>query len=355
MAKLHQLIDAYKNAQLTEDSSMALGEWLDRWLDEYMAGTIRESTMSGYRRYVNDYIKPNLGDKQISRITSIDVQRMYVRLKKNGRIHAHPEFGHQLSDATVRRIHAVLHQAMDAAKKQHLIHKNPTKGAVLPKSKGAVKRILTDAQMDTFMEAIKQDEPWYDFFYTELTTGLRQGEICGLQWQDFDEVKGTLKIARTLHWKRNGEFTTGETKTGKGMRTIILPHSTAELLRERKKNALTEWIFPNPVKPELPTSPHYAYNHLKTLLRKSGLPDIRFHDLRHTFATHALTSGVDAKTLSGILGHTNASFTLDTYTHVTTDMQKQAANVVGNFIEDIFGKEIRSWQRDEKTGQEPSV
>ena len=79
---------------------------------------------------------------------------------------------------------------------------------------------------------------------------------------------------------------------------------------------------------------------MKTILKSAGLPDIRFHDLRHTFATHALTSGVDAKTLSGILGHTNASFTLDTYTHVTTDMQKRASDIVENFVEDMFGKEL---------------
>ncbi len=79
---------------------------------------------------------------------------------------------------------------------------------------------------------------------------------------------------------------------------------------------------------------------MKTILKNAGLPDIRFHDLRHTFATHALTSGVDAKTLSGILGHTNASFTLDTYTHVTTDMQKRASDIVESFVEDMFGKEL---------------
>jgi integrase len=86
---------------------------------------------------------------------------------------------------------------------------------------------------------------------------------------------------------------------------------------------------------------------MKALLKQADLPSIRFHDLRHTFATHALTSGVDAKTLSGILGHTKASFTLDTYTHVTTDMQKQAAKVVGNFLEDIFGEEVSQWQSAE--------
>ena len=107
------------------------------------------------------------------------------------------------------------------------------------------------------------------------------------------------------------------------------------------------------MKPEDPVNPGSAYLHMKTLLRRAGLPSIRFHDLRHTFATHALTSGVDAKTLSGILGHTNASFTLDTYTHVTSDMQKTASGIVGGFMEDIFGKELKPWQENEKPETEP--
>jgi site-specific recombinase XerD len=91
---------------------------------------------------------------------------------------------------------------------------------------------------------------------------------------------------------------------------------------------------------------------LSTVLKRADCKRLRFHDLRHTFATHALTSGVDAKTLSGILGHTNASFTLDTYTHVTSDMQKTASGIVGGFMEDIFGKELKPWQENEKPATE---
>ena len=154
-----------------------------------------------------------------------------------------------------------------------------------------------------------------------MTTGLRRGEICGLKWSDFDEASSTLSVCRTLH-QENGKLEIGDTKTTKGRRRIVLPPSTEQVLLERKKSARSEWIFPNPLKPELPVNPSTAYRHMKVILQRAGLPDIRFHDLRHTFATHALASGVDAKTLSGILGHTNASFTLDTYTHVTGDMQK---------------------------------
>ena len=94
-------------------------------------------------------------------------------------------------------------------------------------------------------------------------------------------------------------------------------------------------------------SPDSVLHMLQRVLKRAGLPRIRFHDLRHTFATHALTSGVDAKTLSGILGHTKASFTLDTYTHVTGDMQRGAAEIVGGFLTELLGEELEPWQRNE--------
>ena len=104
---------------------------------------------------------------------------------------------------------------------------------------------------------------------------------------------------------------TGETKTGAGKRTIVLPPTLAALLAKRKENALNEWVFYNPCNPNLPMNPAAAYQKLHTILKNAELPRIRFHDLRHTFATHATKGGVDPKTLSGILGHTNASFTVD--------------------------------------------
>ena len=168
--------------------------------------------------------------------------------------------------------------------------------------------------MDAFLKAVDASEVWRDFFYTELTTGLRRGEICGLMWQDFDEKAGTLKILRSVNVPKAGELEIGETKTSQGRRTIRLPPSTVQRLKERRKHAVSQWIFPEPLAPEKPVRPSAAYYWMKRILREAGLPEIRFHDLRHTFATHALTSGVDAKTLSGILGHTSASFTLDTYT-----------------------------------------
>ena len=284
--KLHQNIECYRDVELTEDSRMTLGQWLDRWLTEYKAGTVRPGTLKSYRCYIEYYIKPQLGDKQISLISQQDIQRMYRRLKTEGRIHEHPEMDHQLSDSMVRHIHTTLHAALKDAVQAHVIPRNPTEGTTAPKPNYKPKRILTGEELDAFRAVVEQDEVWWDFFQTELMTGLRRGEICGLQWGDFDEEAGTLKVCRTLHSQRKGEYTIGETKTNQGMRTIILPHSVVDILRRRKTDAISQWIFPDPVKPENPVDPNAAYRHMKTLLQRAGLPSIRFHDLRHPYVKH---------------------------------------------------------------------
>ena len=336
MDKLHSQIALYRDVELTEGYNLTLSQWLDRWLAEYKAYTVRESTLRGYRTMTEQYIKPLLGDKKLSTISTADVQKMYNWLKHNGRVVEHYEKGDALADSMVRKIHMMLHQAMDEAVRQRLIAKNPTNGTVVPKNNYPPKQILTEAQLEKFLRVAQADKAWSDFFYTELTTGLRRGEICGLRWQDFDEKTGRLHIRRSVMNCAGGGVRVGETKTAKGTRTIQLPLSTIEILKDRKKKSYSDWIFPNLTIPELPLSPQAAYRRLKTLLRYAELPMIRFHDLRHTFATHALSSGVDAKTLSGILGHTNASFTRDTYTHVTTDMQKKASSIVEEMLGEIL-------------------
>lgn len=345
-AKLRQNINAYQGVDLTEESSMTLSQWLDKWLEEYVKGTIRESTLEGYRRDIMNHVIPYLGEKPLRKVAAADLRSLYEKLLERGRMKGgNHEAG--LSPTTVRSIHNIIHHALRTAAENGLLPANPAEAVTPPKAVSQAKKILNHDQLDTFKAAVQQDWVWRDFFLTELTTGLRRGELCGLKWSDFDEVAGKLKVCRTIHARKGGGVEAGSTKTYAGTRTILLPSSTAQLLRERKKSALTEWIFHNPLCPERPVSPGSAYRRLKSLLDEAGLPDLRFHDLRHTFATHALASGVDAKTLSGILGHTKASFTLDTYTHVTGDMHRNAAEIVGGFITELLGEELEPWQRNE--------
>ena len=339
LKQLHQLIDLYRDVDLTEECRMTLGEWLDKWLDEYMIFTIRESTLDSYRAMVKNQVKPFIGGKQIASLTTADMQKFYNKIKKKGRVREHPIHGKTLADSMVRGVHMMLHEALDTAVKERLIAKNPTNGTTVPKCNYPEKQILGDSQLDTFLEAIKGEEYWDAFFYVEVMTGLRRGEICGLKWQDINFEENKLQVKRSVSVKKGGGVSIGETKTETGVRSILMPPSVADVLQNRKQRAITEWVFPNFIHPEQPISPATAYRKLKIILKHAGLPLIRFHDLRHTFATHATHGGVDPKTLAGILGHTNASFTLDTYTHVTSDMQKAASNIVGNIMQNIMIKE----------------
>ena len=335
---LHQMIDLYSDVDLTEECRMTLGEWMDKWLEEYMIFTLRESTINGYRNMIEHQIKRFIGDKQLAYLTTADLQKFYNKIKKDGRAIEHPIHGKELSNSMVRKVHMILHQALNLAVRERLIVRNPTIGTTIPKKSYTEKQVLCDSQLDKFMDAIKREKYWYDFFYVEIMTGLRRGEICGIKWSDINFTEGTLSIRRSVTTKVGGGLMIGETKTNAGERKIILPPSVLTLLREKQSDAICEWVFPHYMNPSDPLHPDAAYRKLKTLLKSVELPLIRFHDLRHTFATHAMQGGVDAKTLAGLLGHTDASFTLDTYTHVTSDMQRNASAVVNNMMQQFLIK-----------------
>lgn len=333
LQNLHQKIDEYKNTELTEESSMTLGEWLDKWLRDFLPGTIRQTTLDGYRRNIKNYIKPNLGDAKLAFITTNDIQKMYNKLKKNGRIRRHPDYGNELADSTVIKIHTTLHSAMEAAVKNHLIQKNPTDGTKLPKKKQPSLRILNDAEIDTLIKAIEDNEIWGDFFYTELTTGLRRGEGMALQWNDINFKTGQLHITRQAY-RAKGKLRIADLKTTQSERTIILPKSLINMLKEYKEIVNSRWVFPSPVKEDIPRDPNTIYSKMQLVLERAGCKKVRFHDLRHTFATTAIENGMDVKTLSEIMGHVSSKTALDIYLHSTDAMKKQAANKIDRH----FGK-----------------
>lgn len=224
ITKLRQNIDAYQGVDLTEESRMTLSEWLDRWLEQ-MALTLRLGTLKRYRGDMDRHVKPRLGQKKLTQLTAEDLRELYRFLLEQGRIAPRPGQDPGLSPATVRGIHAALHQALQAAADQGLMPNNPAKHVEPPKVPHKAMNILTEEQLEVFLAATDRDPIWRDFFYAELTTGLRLGEICGLMWSDFDGRKGTLSISRTLRKEKGGRLVAGDTKTYAGTRTILLPTS----------------------------------------------------------------------------------------------------------------------------------
>lgn len=181
---------------------MSLSVWLDKWLDEYMAATLRPTTLNGYRRSLELHVKPYLGNKTLSKITAVDLRSLYRSLQETGRVHPRDGQSPGLSARTVHGIHTTLHHALKTAMEQNLIPNNPAAEVDPPKFDGAPMKILTEAQLDAFMRVIEKDAFWHDFFYTAVTTGLRRGEICALRWEDFDTKQETLHVRRTLTRKK---------------------------------------------------------------------------------------------------------------------------------------------------------
>ena len=190
-------------------------------------------------------------------------------------------------------------------------------------------KTLTSDQLSAFFQEAK-DSGVYELYYLDLATGLRRGELLGLKWRDVDLDRGVLKIQRAIS-RQNGKVVEAPLKTKNAYRTLPLSADAIDvLMQQRRKTGNSEWVFPSPTGG--PMSPDSVLHMLQRVLKRAGLPRIRFHDLRHTFATMALQNGVDVKTVSSMLGHYSAGFTLDTYAHVTTDAQLKAAQTMGNIL-----------------------
>ena len=165
----------------------------------------------------------------------------------------------------------------------------------------------------------------------QLTTGLQRGELLALQWTDLDVENRTLAVTKQVN-RINGELVVSPPKTRNSVRTLALPQQAVDLLiAEHKKHSRNPYLFPSPKTGTMYDPDAFRRTHDK-ILKAIGAEHIRFHDLRHTFATLSLKSGVDVKTLSGALGHYSAGFTLNTYTHATAQMKQDAADTIGGVI-----------------------
>ena len=199
-ASAYELVreDNFPKLKIVQGRTIIPRDRLLEWLDEYMMFTLRESTIAGYRCMAEHQIKRFIGNKQLSSLTTADVQRFYNKVKKEGRAKPHPISGYELSNTMVRKVHMLLHQALDVAVKERLIVRNPTDGTTIPKKTTTEKQVLDDSQLERFMEAIKEEPYWNDFFYVEVMTGLRRGEICGIKWSDINFTEGTLSVKRSV-------------------------------------------------------------------------------------------------------------------------------------------------------------
>ena len=321
--KLSRLREEYGRRSERIKADMSFGDWLDFWYQNFSKPKIRATTQATYENRIYSHIIPGLGKIPLNKLSQNDLQQFYARLKKGGRKRLVEQNGKGLSDRMVRASHTTCRSALEKAVAEGLIHANPAIGCKLPPKKGKEMQVLTQAEILRFLTQAKE-EGYYELFLLELTTGMRRGEILGLKWRDLNLTTGELRISRQV--VKTGKSTEiSAPKTKSSIRTILLPPDMVALLAELKKQTKGEWMFPSPAKEGEPRNPTAVYNRFQLILERSHCKKIRFHDLRHTFATMALENGMDIKTLSAMIGHISAETTLNIYSHITDTMRQQAA------------------------------
>ncbi len=256
----------------------------------------------------------------------MELQKFYRKLLTSGRVER-IEAEKQpkgLSAKTVRNINQVISSAMDFAIAQKIISENPCKAVALPKIEHKEMQTISAEQLQTFLEEAKRSGV-YEMYYIELSPGLRRGELLGLKWKDIDMKQGVIRVRRQVS-RIDGKIVEAPLKTKDSYRAVTISPQAIEVLKQQKAKTNDQYVFPSPNGG--PISPDSVNN----MLERAGIPKVRFHDLRHTFATLALQNSVDIKTVSGMLGHFSAGFTLDTYAHVTTAAQKEAAQAMATVL-----------------------
>jgi integrase len=306
------------------DENLIVGKYLKRWLSDSVRDTVRQRTYEGYEHIVERHIAPTLGRVKLKNLTPAHVRGLYRERLDSG-----------LSPRTVQYVHTTHNKALKQAVADGLIPRNVAASVKAPKPRREEMRPLNRDQVRALFEAASGHRLGA-LYVLAVTAGLRQGELLALRWDDVDLEAGTIQVRRTLSEARAGRIFEAP-KSGKG-RQIRLTAKATEALKKHRKRQLEErmeraglWqeqglVFPSSV--GTPLGARNLQRHFKALLRRAGLPEIRFHDLRHTCATLLLRQGVHAKYVQELLGHRDISLTLNVYSHVLPDMGDAAAGVM---------------------------
>ncbi len=297
--------------------------FLHQWLSASVRPAVATKTYEGYESIVRVRIVPRLGRTPLRKLTPLDLQALYASLQDAG-----------LSNRSILHTHRVLHRAFAQAVRWGLLVRNPCDGATPPRPKRAEMRVLSQEQVTVLLDTTR-DQPAYALYVAAVTTGMRQGELLGLRWDDVDLDAAKVTVRRALQRQRGNGLVFVEPKTGRSRRTVMLSQRAVTALKQHRVRQLEErlqagpeWrdrdlVFANPFGG--PLDPSWQTAVFKEALHGAGLPPVRFHDLRHTAATLLLRQGVHPKVVSEMLGHATITITLDTYSHLVPVLHAQAA------------------------------
>lgn len=307
-------------------SGYTVETWLKHWLDVFALHSIKQSTFATYDYYINSHIVPKIGHILLESLTVEKLQEFYNDKFKSGNL----KTGKGLSPKTIRNIHLMLHEALDYACGLDVLQKNVSEYTRLPKMYKKQIKVLTENQQRKLTELCKNEYSGFGIYLT-LATGIRLGELLGLQWQNVNFEDGIITISQTLNRIPNYDKSEAKTSlvigTPKSQKSNRIIPLNSEVLRVMKKHYeerkdISDFVISN--ENGLPIEPRTYQDNFKRYLKRAGIEDITFHCLRHTFATRALENDIPAKVVSELLGHSSISITLDLYSHVFLEPKRKA-------------------------------
>ncbi len=335
--KLQKALQEQKQGKLVATQSQTVEQYLAYWLMIHKKN-VRPRTHERYEEIVPLHLVPTLGKVRLDKLTPHHLEMLYTNKLESG-----------LSGTTVAAIHNFLHTALDGAVRQETLSRNVCDLVSSPRKNHEEIKPLNPEQIYKLLEAAKGhiNEA---LFILALATGMRRGELLGLKWQDIDFDNNVLHVRRTLSRvptkmveEVGASYVETETKTKLSRRSIVLIHFAIEALKQHKSKQLVikqqagdlwenhDYVFCSPTGTYLGPG-HNALVQLKKLLEKAGLPDIRFHDLRHSAATALLSMDIHPKIVQEILGHSEIGMTMNIYSHVLPTMQKDAMGKLQNVL-----------------------
>jgi integrase len=327
-----QTLDKIEHGLTFEGTQISLERFMESWL----AGkelSRRPNTVRNYRSYCSEYIFPVLGKMRIQAILPAHIRQLYLRMQMDGR-----------GARTIQLIHVTLHCALKQAVREGLIGHNPMEAVERPKVETQQFQVFTEEQVRTFLAAAR-GHPFETLFYLALTTSLRKGELLGLMWSDVDWQKASLKVERQLQNIPGNGYALVPTKTKSGRRQIKVGKGALAMLEAHRQRQETlkaaagdRWIetgmiFTTNIGTYLDQT--RVSREFKQILRENGLPDLRFHDLRHTSISLLLDMGTPVNTVQRRAGHSKASVTTDIYGHVMAHSQDAAAENIEEIVKPL--------------------
>lgn len=338
--QLTAIVYSIDDGTYSTPQKMRLSEWLNIWLNEYVENSVKKNTALAYRISMENHVIPILGSIRLQALSSHNIQMMYNGMLKGSKDTP------SLSPKTVRNCHGIFHRALKQAVKLGYLRVNPADACDLPRQQKSHIKPLNEKEIQQFLCVVEND-PFKNLFITALFTGARQAELLGLQWNCVDFSAGTITIDKQLVKikEKAGPYILTSTKTDNIRVITPAPTVMATLKSERSRQAENKLktfgyfnnpdnlVFTDEIGKHLVA--RTVVKHFKHIVELLGIPERRYHDLRHSYATMAIKAGDSIKDVQTNLGHSTVTITLDLYSHVTQEMKKASADRMESFIQNV--------------------